>query len=111
MDADVPPWTVEGPFSSVSRSQYELSIVCSANRVPLEVMAERGWRCLRVAGPMPLNLIGVLASLTAPLADARVNLFAVSTFDTDYILVPSSRLADAISALEAAGHVVVDEPT
>ena len=70
---------------------------------------ETGWRCLRVAGPLDLALTGVLASIAAPLAAARVNIFVFSTYDTDYVLVPAVRLAEAKAALTSAGHRVITD--
>ena len=69
-----------------------------------EATAETAWRCLRVVGPLDLALTGVLASLVGPLADARVNIVTFSTYDTDYLLVPAVRLAEAVDTLTAAGH-------
>jgi len=74
--------------------------------VPPEVRSQVGWRVLKVHGPFVLSEIGVLASLAAPLAEAEISLFAVSTFDTDYLLVASETLAAAIAALERAAHTV-----
>ncbi|MFY1688806.1 ACT domain-containing protein [Plantactinospora sp. WMMB782] len=89
---------------SVTRSGSELSIICRADQVPADATAETPWRCLRVAGPLDLALTGILASLAVPLADARVNIVAFSTFDTDYLLVPSVRLVEALAALRQYGH-------
>jgi hypothetical protein len=83
-----------------------VSIICRADRVPDGATIETPWRCLRVVGPLDLALTGILASLVAPLADARVNIVAFSTFGTDYLLVPSVRLAEAVATLAAAGHRV-----
>ncbi len=80
--------------------------MCPAAHAPEGASVETPWRCLRVAGPVNLALTGILASIVSPLADARVNIFAFSTFDTDYLLVPSVRLTEAIAALTAAGHRV-----
>jgi hypothetical protein len=82
--------------------------VCPAARVPDDVRAERGWRALAVAGPLDFALTGVLAALAGPLADAGVSIFAIATYDTDYVLVRADRLADAVGALRAAGHRVAD---
>ncbi len=68
--------------------------------------AEAGWRCLRVAGAMPFTLVGVMASLTKPIAAAGVGVFAISTFDTDYLLVKAERFPEAVAALRGAGHSV-----
>lgn len=79
-------------------------MVCPAARVPSGVQREGGWRCLRVRGPLAFTEIGVLASLAAPLAAAGVPIFVLSTFDTDYLLIPGDRLETALAALDAAGH-------
>src|SRR4051812_18016096 len=91
--AEVPPWAWAGAgagagaFVSVTRTRDELSVVAAEADVPEGVQAERGWRALRVAGTLDFGLVGVLASLCVPLAGAGVPVFAVSTFDTDYLLV------------------------
>lgn len=106
-DADAPARFAGGPFSALVRTADETSLVCLEARVPTGVRTEPGWRALRVAGPLDFALTGVLASLLVPLADAGVAVFAQSTFDTDYVLVKEAALADAVAALEAAGHRVV----
>ena len=85
-----------------------MTVVCAAARVPADARAERGWRALRVAGPLDFALTGVLAAVAVPLADAGVSIFAVSTFDTDYVLVRADRLEAAVAALRAAGHRVAE---
>jgi hypothetical protein len=107
-DAPLPPWATARDFFSVTRTSEELSVVCPANQVPAGVKVETEWRALKVQGPFALSEIGVLAALTASLAAARVSLFAISTFDTDYLLVGEEKLDAAIAALKAAGHKVVD---
>lgn len=105
-DAPLPFWAIDGDFFSVTRTSDELSLVCRANQVPSSLTAERGWRTLKVQGPFALSEIGVLAALSAPLAQAKVSLFAISSFDTDYLLVRDTKLDAAIAALRAAGHAV-----
>jgi hypothetical protein len=107
-DAPLPAWATAGDFFSVTRTRDELSVVCRASEVPSGLTAETGWRALRVRGPFALSEIGVLAALATPLAQAKVSLFAISTFDTDYLLVSDKKLDAAIAALRAAGHGVVD---
>jgi hypothetical protein len=104
----IPSWATSGGVFSITRTSQELSIVCPEDLVPAGVRAERGWRLLSVAGSMDLALIGVLASLAVPLAEARVSLFAVSTFDTDHVLIKDQDLSRAVEALTAHGHVVRD---
>jgi hypothetical protein len=105
-DAPVPAWATTAPWWSITRTTDELSIVCFERWVPEGVIASRGWRALRFAGPLPLDQTGILASVTAPLAAARVSVFAVATYDTDYVLVPAAQRAAAIEALERAGYSV-----
>ncbi len=96
----------EGAVVSVTWTPEEVSIMCPAVHAPQDAAVETPWRCFRVAGPVNLALTGVLASIISPLADARVNIFAFSTYETDYLLVPSVRLAEAVAALNAAGFRV-----
>lgn len=105
-DAAVPPWATAGAFFSVTRTPDELSVVCADEAVPDGVECERGWRCLRVAGTIPFSVVGVLAALSMPLTEVGVSVFAVSTFDTDYLLVKERDLPTALDALRRAGHVV-----
>jgi hypothetical protein len=104
--APLPAWATRGAFHAIVRAPSELSVVCLSADVPGDARAEKGWRCLRLAGPIPFTETGVLVSVAAPLADAGVGIFAISSFDTDYVLVPAVRLAEAVAALEAAGHRV-----
>lgn len=89
---------------SVTWAPDELSIICPADRVPPDAQAETPWRCMRVVGPLDLAMTGVLASLIGPLAEARVNIVTFSTYDTDYLLVPTVRLTEALNTLTAVGH-------
>jgi hypothetical protein len=107
-DAPLPSWATQGDFFSVTRTREELSVVCLTNQVPSEFAAEAGWRALKVHGPFALSEIGVLAALSSVLVHAKVSLFAISTFDTDYLLVSEKKLNTAIAALRSSGHGVVD---
>jgi hypothetical protein len=89
---------------SVTWASDELSIICPVDRVPADATVETPWRCLRVVGPLDLALTGVLASLIGPLAEARVSIVTFSTYDTDYLLLPTVRLREALDTLTAAGH-------
>jgi hypothetical protein len=89
---------------SVTWAPDELSIICPSDRVPPGAVVETPWRCFRVVGPLDLAMTGILASLVGPLADARVNIVTFSTFDTDYLLVPTVRLTEAVDTLTRAGH-------
>jgi hypothetical protein len=102
----VPEWEVRGDFVSITRTVDELSVVCLEDEVPQNVRCEKGWRCFKVQGPLDFSLTGVLASLTAPLAEAKITVFALSTFDTDYLMVKEKDLEAAISVLTGAGHTI-----
>ncbi|HVC82069.1 MAG TPA: ACT domain-containing protein [Chloroflexota bacterium] len=102
----LPAWALDGTFSSITRTEDELSVVCAADVVPGWVQREDGWRCLVLVGPFPFTMVGILLSVLAPLAEARVGIFALSTYDTDYVLVKDADLARALEALTEAGHTV-----
>lgn len=103
--ADVPAWaTASSPFISISRTSDELSIVCPEEHVPLETKAERGWRALKLQGPFDLSMTGILASVLVPLAEARIPAFAISTYDTDYVLVQSRKVRAAATVLSRHDH-------
>ena len=105
-DTPVPAWVSRAAFSSTTRTRDELSIVCASEDVPLDVQAQRGYRGLVVRGPLDFNVVGILASLAGPLATASVSIFAVSTFDTDYLFVRESDFDRAVAALRNSGHIV-----
>jgi uncharacterized protein len=107
-DATVPEWLGQGEFVSLTRTPEELSIVCPQAWVPQGVECQRGWTALKVHGPLDFSLTGILASLAAALGKAGVSLFAVSTYDTDYLLVRSEQIEAARGALRAAGHTLAD---
>lgn len=102
----LPHWFAAGALSHVSWTDEELSIVCDEGRVPEEVQCERGWRSLMLRGPFAFELTGILAQVLQPLAEAKVGIFAVSTFDTDYVMVKQQQLRAALAALRAAGHTI-----
>ncbi|MGK0618973.1 ACT domain-containing protein [Meiothermus cerbereus] len=104
--AQVPAWAEGQGFLSISRASDELTIVCPQQRVPPQVKAERDWRCFRLVGPFEFALTGILAAVLNPLAQAGVGVFAVSTYNTDYVLIKSASLNQGIMALSQAGHRV-----
>ena len=97
------------PFCFAARTDGELSLVCPTDAAPARTLArEDGWRAFRVAGAMDFSLVGVLARLTGRLAQHGIPVFAVSTFDTDYVLVKADRFAEALDALAKDGCAVCD---
>jgi hypothetical protein len=106
--ATIPAWADGEGLVSITRTQDELSIICPESRLPREVngKAELGWRCLRLHGPFDFAAVGILASVAQPIAEEGVGIFALSTFDTDYVLVKEHELGHAVAALRRAGHTV-----
>ena len=100
------PWVRTEPFCSITNTPDELSIVCPAGPVPTDVQADRDWRCFKLHGPFEFSLVGILNSITVPLAQANIGIFAISTYDTDYVLVKEHNLQQAISVLTEAGHTI-----
>jgi uncharacterized protein len=100
----IPSWALQGDFWSITRTPGEVSLVCGAENVPANVQAETGWRGMRVNGTLDFALTGILAGLAGTLARASISLFALSTYDTDYILVKADKLEAAIAALQSAGY-------
>jgi hypothetical protein len=98
----IPSWALEerGTFSSITRTRDELSIVCAEEAVPPDTQVEDGWRALVVPGPIPFEQTGVLASIAGPLAAAGISLFAVSTYDTDYVLLKAADVERALGLLQ-----------
>ncbi len=103
-DEPIPGWSVNSAFFSITRTPDELSIVCLQRDVPDGVRHEGGWRCLKVEGPLDFALVGILASLVGPLAEAGISIFALSTYDMDYLLVKAHDVERAIDTLSQAGH-------
>lgn len=99
-----PDWAMRGTLWSVSRTPSELSVICEQRHVPEGVRAQGGWAAIELSGKFPFEMTGVLAAVAGPLAEAGVPVFAMSTYDTDWVLVPAEKLADAVRALRAAGH-------
>jgi uncharacterized protein len=98
--APIPDWALRNSdFYSLTKSQNELSVVCPQDHIPENVMAETGWRAFRLEGPLDMYSVGVIAKLSAPLAEAGISIFNISTYETDYILVEEKNLEKAKKAL------------
>jgi hypothetical protein len=112
--AAIPIWANGGDFCAITRTHDELSIICAQETLPNispesgDISIARNWALLRVEGPFAFDVTGVLAALSAPLAQAGIVLLAVATFQTDYLLVKAEQLEDTIKALVKAGHRVTD---
>lgn len=104
-DAEIPNEIYRNPFCSITRTGQEISVVCSASIHLDSERSEADWSCIEVLGPLDFALTGILADISAVLAQAEISIFAISTFDTDYILIKAAKLQAAKKALQQAGYV------
>lgn len=105
--APLPDWIGESGFYSFTRTEAELTIVCPETHLAPGTTSETGWRCFKVQGQLDFSEIGIILSLTQPLAENGVAVFVISTFDTDYFMVKEKDLAKAIDALTTEGHEII----
>ena len=103
-ESPVPAWGTDGEFTSITRTSEELSIICAAGNVPAEMESLHHWMCLKLQGPFPFSLTGVLLSFIQPLSSKGIPIFAISTYDTDYVLIQEEWAGAALNALKHAGH-------
>jgi uncharacterized protein len=108
-ESPIPEWALEASFFSITRTDEELSIVCTQLNIPEGVKHEDGYRCFKVQDTLDFSLTGVIASLATPLAFEGISVFTLSTYDTDYLLVKERSLAKASSILSQNGHLVIDQ--
>ncbi|GAB2855772.1 ACT domain-containing protein [Nocardioides pacificus] len=104
--AEIPTWAESASLFSITATATETSLICAGRDVPAKVPAYKGLTAFAVQGPLDPELIGVLSSLLAPLAEAEIPVFALSTFDTDWILVPAPKAEQATEAWRRRGHTV-----
>ena len=103
--ASIPEAVSDCSFYSVSRTLEELSLVCPEDLSVQSEKSSSNWKCLKVAGPLDLNLTGLIAGLSDTLEKAKISIFAISTFETDYLLIQKEVLETAKSALKSAGYM------
>ena len=103
-DARIPDWLLASTFYSITKTAEEQSIVCPQTNVPEGIKKDEGWRCLKVEGPLDFSATGILASLTMPLAKEGISVFAMSTYNTDYLLVKERHLEKAVQILSQNEH-------
>jgi len=106
-DMVIPEWARASGFVCFTRTPQEFSLVCEAECVPDQVLAERGWRSITVVGPLDFSMVGIIAGMTHILAAARISVFVISTYNTDYLLVKADRLEAAADVLKSAGYEFV----
>lgn len=104
----IPEWAKDSDFFSITKTSDELSIVCTQENIPKDIKCERDWRILKVQGPLDFSLIGILSSISTILSKNEISIFAISTYDTDYILVRNKDIDNAINALIKENYEVID---
>jgi hypothetical protein len=109
-DAPIPDWAVAASLCSITRTEKELTVVCSQKIIPADIKHDCDWKCFRIDGSFDLNQIGVISSLAAPLAQAGISIFVISSYDTDYILVKDEKVEQAVAMLNDNGHSIDTRP-
>lgn len=108
--SEIPVWIYDSNFFSITRTPEELSFVCQESvipvNVPADIKAERGWNCLKIEGPLDFGLTGILAGISRTLAEHGISIFAISTYDTDYVLVKKTDMEQAVKALAEEGYEI-----
>lgn len=105
--APIPTWATSGEFTSITRTAGEISIVCPAGNIPTDVSSGPRWTCLKLEGPFLFSQTGILLSFILPLSGNGVPIFAVSTYDTDYVLIQEEHMGGVVELLRKAGHELV----
>ena len=103
----IPTWATSGEFTSITCTGDELSIVCPVASLPANVHSQLRWICLKLEGPFPFTQTGVLLSFIQPLSNNAIPIFAMSTYDTDYVLIPQEHADRALGLLNEAGHELI----
>lgn len=106
-EESIPKWGKNSPFYSITKTVDELSIVCSQDCIPKDIKCEKDWRVLKIQGTLDFSLIGVISSISTILAHEKISIFAISTFDTDYILVKDKDIDKTIVALTNKNYEIV----
>ena len=107
-DELIPEWVRDSNFYSITKTLDELSIVCSQDSVPSDVKCEKEWRILKIEGPLEFSLIGILSSISTILAKEGISIFAISTYDTDYVLVKEKDIDNAINTLSNERYEIIN---
>lgn len=108
VNQEIPTWAYQGGFFSITKTADELSIACSEAAAPEDVLCERGWKAFKVQGTLAFGLVGILSKLTTTFAEAGIGIFAISTYNTDYILVKTEDFDSAAYSLRIAGHEIIE---
>lgn len=106
-NSKIPEWGSKGEFSSITRTEDELSIVCLQNNIPEGIQCEKSWKVFKIEGPLDFSLIGILSAISSLMAEKGISIFAISTYDTDYILIKDKELNKAIEVLSNDKYEII----
>ena len=104
--APIPDWALTQSLASITRTEKELTIVCRLEILPSQYQSDLKWRCFKIDGSFDLNQIGVISSISSPLAHAGISIYVISTYDTDYFLIQEQNLEKTISVISSSGHYI-----
>lgn len=103
----IPLWAIEGDFLSITKTEDELSIVCEEKNVAEGIKYEGNWKILKIEGPLDFSLVGILAKISNLMAKNNISIFAISTYDTDYILIKLGNINKAIEVLKKDNYNII----
>ena len=106
-ESEIPTWAFKGEFYSIIKTEDELSIVSLEENIPLDIICENDWRILKIEGPLDFSLVGILSKISSLMAENSISIFAISTYDTDYILIKENNIEKAINVLEKDIYKVI----
>lgn len=99
----------DAAYCFIGKTDEENSLVCPPDAVPPNVIQrDDGWRCFRILGTLDFSLVGILAKISAVLAENGIPIFAVSTYNTDYVFIKNERFPEALNVLSHSGYKIVD---
>jgi hypothetical protein len=104
--APIPGWAAAQSLASITRTEKELTIVCRREIIPSQYQSDLNWRCFKIDGSFDLNQVGVISSISSPLAEAGISIYVISTYDTDYFFIQEHNLEQTISVLSGSGHSI-----
>lgn len=104
---EIPKWIFNEEFFSITKTEDELSIVCLQDNIKENIKCEKGWKVLKIEGPLDFSLIGILSRISTLMANNDISIFAISTYDTDYILIKEESINKAIKVLEDSNYNII----
>lgn len=104
---EIPVWALSGDFLSITKTEEELSIVCEEKNVRQGIKYEGNWRILKIEGPLGFSLVGILAKIANIMSENNISIFAISTYDTDYILIKQGNINKSVEVLKKENYNVI----